>query len=112
MPFTFTSIGKWWFKNIEIDLIALDEENRAATFIEAKWSNLSTVDCQRILQDLKIKAQNFRWDRKEENYAIVAKHISHKEQLRLQGLLIFDLEDFEPTSLYHSKTSTHRIVNS
>jgi AAA+ ATPase superfamily predicted ATPase len=104
LPFTFTSIGKWWFKNIEIDLIALDEENRAATFIEAKWSTLSNVDCQRILQDLKTKAQNFRWDRKEENYAIVAKHISHKEQLRQKGLLVFDLEDFEPTSSVHSKT--------
>jgi AAA+ ATPase superfamily predicted ATPase len=104
LPFTFTAIGKWWFKNVEIDLIALDEEKHAATFIEAKWCNLGTVDCQRILQDLKIKAQNFRWDRKEENYAIVAKHISHKEQLRQKGLLVFDLEDFEPTSSVHSKT--------
>ncbi|MBE3116832.1 DUF234 domain-containing protein, partial [Candidatus Bathyarchaeota archaeon] len=96
LPFTFTSIGKWWFKNNEIDLIALDEEKQTATFIEAKWSNLNTIDCQRILQDLKTKAQNFRWDRKKENYAIVAKHIADKEQLTKQGLLIFDLEDFEP----------------
>ena len=97
LPFTFTSIGKWWFKNNEIDLIALDEEKQTATFIEAKWSNLNAIDCQRILQDLKTKAQNFRWDRKKENYAIVAKHIADKEQLTKQGLLIFDLEDFEPT---------------
>jgi AAA+ ATPase superfamily predicted ATPase len=97
LPFTFTSIGKWWFKNNEIDLIALDEEKQTATFIEAKWSNLNAMDCQRILQNLKTKVQNFRWDRKKENYAIVAKHIADKEQLTKQGLLIFDLEDFEPT---------------
>ena len=97
LPFTFTAIGKWWFKNIEIDLIALDEENHAATFIEAKWSNLNAIDCKRILQNLKAKAQNFRWDRKKENYAIIAKHITDKEQLTNQGHLVFDLEDFEPT---------------
>src|SRR3990170_8245621 len=96
LPFTFTAIGKWWFKNNEIDLIALDEEKQTATFIEAKWSNLNAIDCQRILQALKTKAQNFRWDRKKENYAIVAKHITNKEQLTNQGLLIFDLKDFEP----------------
>ena len=95
LPFTFTSIGKWWFKNIEIDLIALDEEKHTATFIEAKWSNLNAIDCQRILQNLKTKAQHFRWNRKKENYAIIAKHITDKEQLTKQGQLMFDLEDFE-----------------
>lgn len=97
LPFNFNAIGKWWFKNIEIDLVALDEENHAATFIEAKWSNLNAVDCKRTLQDLKAKAQNFRWDRKKENYAIIAKHITDKEQLTNQGHLVFDLEDFKPT---------------
>ena len=98
LPFTFTSMGKWWFKDIEIDLIALDEENRVATFIEAKWSNLNALDCQRIFQDLKAKAQHFRWDRKEENYAIIAKHITNKEQLTKQDHLVFDLEDFNPAA--------------
>lgn len=103
LPFTFTSIGKWWFKNNEIDLIALDEEKQTATFIEAKWSNLNALDCQRILQDLKTKATNFRWDRKKENYAIIAKHITDKEQLTKQGHLIFDLEDLEPTLLQDNR---------
>jgi AAA+ ATPase superfamily predicted ATPase len=96
LPFNFTSMGKWWFKNIEIDQIALDEENQTATFIEAKWSNLNIKDCQRSLQDLKTKATNFRWTHKKENYVLVAKHIIDKDQLRKQGHLIFDLEDFEP----------------
>jgi len=96
LPFTFTSMGKWWFKNNEIDLIALDEEKQTATFIETKWSNLNKKDCQRILQNLKAKAQHFKWDRKTEDYAIIAKKINEKEELRKQAHLIFDLHDFEP----------------
>jgi AAA+ ATPase superfamily predicted ATPase len=95
LPFNFTSIGKWWYKNDEIDLIALDEENQTATFIETKWSNLSLTDCQRILQNLKGKAKQFRWSRKKETYAIVAKHIKEKQLLTSEGALFFDLEDFE-----------------
>jgi len=95
LPFNFTSMGKWWFKSNEIDLIAIDEEKQTATFIETKWSNLNTTDCQRILQKLKDKAQHFRWKRKNENFAVVAKHIKEKEQLTKQGQFAFDLDDFE-----------------
>jgi len=103
LPFTFTSMGKWWFKNNEIDLIALDEEKQTATFIETKWSNLNKQDCQRILQNLKAKAQHFKWPRKNENYAIIAKKINEKEELKKQAHLIFDLHDFEPL-LTNNKT--------
>ena len=96
LPFTYTSIGKWWFKNTEIDLIALDEEKQTATFIETKWSNLAPTDCRRILQNLKTKAQSFQWNRKKENYAVIAKNITDKDQLTKQGHIVFDLEDFEP----------------
>ncbi len=34
----FTSIGKWWLKNEEIDLVAIDEEERKIYFGECKWS--------------------------------------------------------------------------
>lgn len=95
LPFTFTSMGKWWFKNNEIDLIAIDEEKQAATFIETKWSNLDKQDCLRILQNLKTKAQYFQWPHKKENYVIIAKHITDKEQLTTQGHLAFDLEDLQ-----------------
>jgi AAA+ ATPase superfamily predicted ATPase len=97
LPFTYTSIGKWWFKNIEIDLIALDEEKQTATYIETKWSNLNSLDCQSILQNLKAKAQYFQWEHKKENYVVIAKHIADKEQLTKQGHLVFDLEDFKLT---------------
>jgi len=79
LPFTFTAIGKWWYKNNEIDLIALDEQKQTSTFLETKWSNLTKRDCERTLQNLKIKAQHFRWNRKIENYGIIARKISEKK---------------------------------
>ena len=96
LPFTFTAIGKWWYKNNEIDLIALDEQKQTPTFLETKWSNLTKRDCERTLQNLKIKAQHFRWYRKKEIYGIIAKKISEKKHLTDQGYVAFDLIDFEP----------------
>jgi hypothetical protein len=96
LPFTFTAIGKWWYKDNEIDLIALDEEKQTATFLETKWSILNKKDCESILQTLKAKTQYFRWDRKKENYGIVAKKINEKNHLTDQGYVAFDLMDFEP----------------
>jgi AAA+ ATPase superfamily predicted ATPase len=96
LPFTFSAIGKWWYKDNEIDLIALDEEKQTATFLETKWSNLDKKDCERILQNLKTKTQQFRWKRKKENYGIIAKKIREKEHLTEQGYLTFDLRDLEP----------------
>jgi hypothetical protein len=102
LPFTFTAIGKWWYKNNEIDLIALDEEKQTATFLETKWSTLNKIDCERTLQNLKTKAQHFRWNRKKENYGIIAKKISQKNHLANQGYLAFDLTDFEPLLTKHN----------
>ena len=98
LPFSFGSVGKWWFKDSEIDLVALDEEKQAVTFIETKWSDLEALDCQRILHNLRVKAQHFKWKHKKANYAVIAKHITDKEALTKKGQLLFDLEDFEPPS--------------
>ncbi len=104
LSFTFTTIGKWWYKNNEIDLIAIDEANQTATFIETKWSTLNKQDCRRILQNLKTRAQHFRWNRKKENYIIIAKQVKEKEQLTKKGHLIFDLKDFKPLLQEQDKT--------
>ncbi len=49
-PFPFTSIGRWWWRNNEIDLIAYDEPSATMTCIECEWSdNVRPVD---LLQPL------------------------------------------------------------
>jgi len=35
----YTQIGKWWHRNEEIDIVALDEGTGTAYFGECKWSN-------------------------------------------------------------------------
>ena len=95
LPFSFKTLGKWWYKDKEIDLIALDEEKSIVTFFEVKWSTLNKQDCERILNDLKTKSSIFRWPRKKENLAIIARKVAHKKQFQKKGHIIFDLEDFK-----------------
>jgi hypothetical protein len=95
LPFSFTTIGKWWFKDTEIDLIATDEEKKTATFLETKWSTLNRQDCTRITANLKTKAELFQWPRKTENYGVIAKKIAEKETLRNEGHVAIDLKDLE-----------------
>ena len=94
LPFTFTTLGKWWFKDNEIDIVAINEEEQTATFFEAKWSTLNKQDSQRILNNLKTKTPHFRWNRKKENLGIIAKKITEKQSLHQKGYFAFDLEDF------------------
>jgi len=95
LPFSFKTLGRWWFKDKEIDIVAIDEEKPVATFFEVKWSALTEEDCERILNDLKAKASMFRWNRKKENLGIIARKVAHKEHLEGKGYFIFDLHDFK-----------------
>ncbi len=59
----FSSIGRWWQKNEEIDIVALDEANKEIYFGEVKWSRKPVgVD---MLDDLKRKAELVDWNRKK-----------------------------------------------
>lgn len=65
--FKFSKMGRWWFKEHEIDIVALNEEEGQILLGECKWS-VNEVD-HRLLDDLKEKAEEVRWkneDRKEE----------------------------------------------
>jgi uncharacterized protein len=95
LPFVFSEIGKWWYKDTEIDVVATDTGTRTATFLETKWSTIGRRDSQRILENLKEKAKQFQWNREKENYGIIAKRIDDKQQLRDQGYIALDLDDFK-----------------
>lgn len=56
----FTSIGRWWHRNEEIDIVALDEENKEIYFGEAKWSKKPIGT--NILEDLRRKAPLVEWN--------------------------------------------------
>ena len=55
----FSALGKWWNRNEEIDLVALDEEESTVWFGECKWSvNKVGID---IFRSLKEKAAQVEW---------------------------------------------------
>ncbi len=95
LPFDFTEIGKWWYKDTEIGIVATDNESLITTFLEVKWSTIGKRDSQRILENLKTKAEQFRGNHTQEKYGVVAKKIGEKQLLREQGYIALDMEDFE-----------------
>ena len=96
-PFEFQRIGRWWHRDKEIDLVAVNEETKEIGFFEVKWASLSQREARNILEELKEKSRSVKWhpgDRKE-FFGIIAKRINGKEKLRDDGFFCYDLEDLE-----------------
>ncbi|RLF82017.1 ATP-binding protein, partial [Thermococci archaeon] len=95
LPFRFTKIGRWWHKNEEIDLVALNEKEKKALFVEVKWKELNEGEAKRILKDLERKAELVNLEDWEKSYGVVAKHVKGKEKMREKGWPVWDLQDFK-----------------
>jgi len=91
--FPFTKIGKWWHKDKEIDIVALNEQTKEIIFCECKWRN--KINQEEVLQRLKQKAQCVEWNKgkRKEYYTIFAK--SFKEKHKEKNVFLFDLKDLE-----------------
>ncbi|NJD78653.1 MAG: ATP-binding protein [Candidatus Methanoperedens sp.] len=92
---SYQKIGKWWHKEEEIDIVALDEESKEIAFFECKWSTLRKKEAEKILSELKRKAALVKWQdpERKERYGVIARTIEGKEAFREKGYLAFDLED-------------------
>lgn len=88
-PF-FNRFGRWWQKDKEIDIVALNEQTTEILFAECKWQD--GVDAKRIFLELKEKTGFVDWnnEKRREYYAIFAK--SFKEKIK--EAYCFDLKDF------------------
>ncbi|KAF5419678.1 MAG: hypothetical protein C5S49_00305 [Candidatus Methanogaster sp.] len=95
LPFKFSRIGRWWHKDDEIDIVALNEGTKEILFIECKWKHLDHRSVSRVIGSLKEKAKHFRWnnEKRKEYFGIMAKKIEDKEKFRKIGYLVFDLDD-------------------
>lgn len=91
--FKFTKIGRWWHRDKEIDLVALNTQTKDILFVECKWQD--RVRANKILQELKEKAEHVQWynGKRKEHYVIFAK--SFKQKIKEPNLLLFDLQDLE-----------------
>ncbi|MEA1994524.1 MAG: ATP-binding protein [Euryarchaeota archaeon] len=91
----YNRVGRWWHKNEEIDIVSINDETKEIAFFEAKWSDLSVKDAERIVLELKKKAKLVKDGRREEHFGIIAKSIEDKKSLKKNGILVYDLEDLE-----------------
>jgi hypothetical protein len=97
LPLNFTKIGKWWYKDKEIDIVALDEEKKRITFFEVKWSKINYREAVSLLKELKETSQFVPWlnEERDECFGLIAKRIEDKKKLKKQGYFAFDLEDLK-----------------
>lgn len=104
LPAYFTKIGTWYGfyrdegqrKEVEIDIVALDEKEKEVLFVECKWQDLRQKEAEQVLSDLKEKSRHVDWNigKRKERFAIFAKKIEGKDALRKRGFLVWDLEDY------------------
>lgn len=90
----FNKIGRWWYKDTEIDLIAMDDAASRVLFVECKWQE--HVDAEKIVRALNKKIQNVPLPKKKRNeqYAVFARSFKKKINL-FEGKKVscFDRED-------------------
>jgi len=93
----FSKIGRWWYKDNEIDIVALNDHKKEIVFFECKWKDLSYKKSLKLLEQLKEKAGYVEWFNKQrkEQYGIVARKIEDKQSLRKKGFLVYDLDDWK-----------------
>lgn len=110
LPFQFVRIGKWWYKNKEIDLIALNEHTKQIAFFEVKWHEFERVkEAKNIIEALKEKSKFVTWfnDARVEYFGLIAKKMGEevKAALRTEGYLVFDMTELKnhKTNLFASK---------
>jgi len=96
LPFTFTKIGRWWHKDKEIDVVALNEESKEIGFFECEYTTLKFKDALDIIAELKKKSRYVDWNtsKRKEHFGVIAKKIADKYRLRKEGYIVFDFDDF------------------
>lgn len=107
---SFIKVGRQWGKILgakkgrnayEIDICALNDENKEILLGECKWKN--DINPIKIMKELKEKSQYIRWacNERKEHYVVFAKSFKNKDikkikkELNLENVYLFDLKDIE-----------------
>ena len=90
----FSKAGRWWHKDKEIDIVALNEEKKEILFGECKWKE--KVNAEEILRKLIEKSGYVGRNNKDrkESFAIFAKTFNKKiNKFEGKKVYCFDLKD-------------------
>ncbi len=95
-PIDFTKIGRWWHKDNEIDIVAINEKTKEILFAECKWQN--KVNAEKIVKKLSEKSKFVKWhnEKRKESFAIFAKSFSKRiKEWQGKPVYCFDLKNIE-----------------
>jgi AAA+ ATPase superfamily predicted ATPase len=104
LPFRFSRIGGFWNRtgDVEIDVVAMNEETKEILFGECKLNGnrFSSADAGR----LKEKAAQVRWNRETRRvsfalFSMTSLSATQKEALQRDGITPFDLKDLLPSKV-------------
>lgn len=98
--FQYTRIGKWWHKDKEIDIVALNENTNEILFCECKWKNRKT-DLS-VIEELLEKSKFVDWnnDIRKERFAVFSKSGFTKDveiYAKQKNLFLFTLDELDET---------------
>ncbi len=89
----YSKVGKWWYQENEIDVVALDTKRKKMLIGECKWSDHQIE--KDLYHEMLEKEKKVRWnngDRKVE-YAIFSKSGFDDELKDIENLHLLDLKD-------------------
>ena len=94
----YEKVGRWWKKDVEIDIIALNEKKKDILFGEVKWRNRPVG--WNVVEELMEKKELVEWnsENRKERFLIVSKSGFTKkclERMDEEGIMHWDLKDVE-----------------
>jgi len=94
----FSTVGSWWYKENEIDIVAINERSKKILFGECKWQNKEMN--KGVYEKLLEKKELVKWnnDKWEENIALFSKSgFSHslKKVAESENIMLYTLDDIK-----------------
>lgn len=98
LPAHFSQWGRWWDRENEIDVVALDRETQDILFCECKWQKRK-IDADEI-KHLLYKAPLVNWfnDNRTEHFAFISNAGFTEEAMKFaqdNSVLVFNLNDMK-----------------
>ncbi len=94
--FQFSKIGRWWYKDCEIDIALINEKNTEIFLGECKWKD--NINAGKIVAELYKKSKNVIWknENRRESFIVFAKSFKKRiKEFEGKKVYCFDIKDIE-----------------
>lgn len=89
----YSKVGRWWYRENEVDIVAIDNKKKKMLIGECKWSDNPVK--KKVYSGMLEKEENIRWhnkDRKVE-YALFSRSGFHEDLYDVEDLILVDIGD-------------------